>query len=246
MTLTEEQRAALKRVVAYMDEMYAVASPYHGCTEDANRLRAMIDSSDHIRESPKMVGFDLEENRAAIDSAINSLLCEGWDNEASTVRRLVAEIERLRADLEQSEICIRARMECIDDQAAYIKELESSLDEAETLTKKNAELMNAYLARIAELEDALAEERAGAIRCEFNDHCEIDLPDAMIRARQELQADGKIGPGARPPCWQITEERTEALQDVIDRYDVYDRCLVTHDWKVHVLEVLQAMLKEAE
>ena len=98
MTLTEEQRAALKRVIAYMNRMYGIASPYYGCTEDANILRAMIDSSDHIRESPKMVGFDLEENRAAIDSAINSLLCEGWDNEASTVRRLVAEIERLRGD----------------------------------------------------------------------------------------------------------------------------------------------------
>ncbi len=98
MILTEEQRAALKRVVAYMDDMYAIASPYHGCTEDANILRAMIDSGDHFGEPNKMIGFDLEENRAAIDSAINSLLCEGWDNEASTVRRLVAEIERLRGD----------------------------------------------------------------------------------------------------------------------------------------------------
>ena len=60
MTLTEEQRAALKRVAAYMDEMYAVASPYHGCTEDANRLRAMIDSSDHIVEPDELIGFDLE------------------------------------------------------------------------------------------------------------------------------------------------------------------------------------------
>jgi hypothetical protein len=60
MTLTEEQLAALKRVVAYMDEMYAVASPYHGCTEDANRLRAMIDSSDHIVEPDELIGFDLE------------------------------------------------------------------------------------------------------------------------------------------------------------------------------------------
>ena len=50
MTLTEEQRAALKRVAAYMDEMYSVASPYHGCTEDANILRAMIDSSEHVTE----------------------------------------------------------------------------------------------------------------------------------------------------------------------------------------------------
>jgi hypothetical protein len=60
MTMTEEQMAALKRVVAYMDEMYAVASPYHGCTEDANRLRAMIDSSDHIVEPDELIGFDLE------------------------------------------------------------------------------------------------------------------------------------------------------------------------------------------
>ena len=103
MTLTEEQRAALKRVAAYMDEMYSVASPYHGCTEDSDLLRAMIDSSEHFTDHTKMIGFDLEKNRAAIDSAINSLLCEGWDNEASTVRRLVAEIERLRASLVEHE-----------------------------------------------------------------------------------------------------------------------------------------------
>jgi hypothetical protein len=60
MILTEEQRAALKRVVAYMDEMYAIASPYHGCTEDANILRAMIDSSEHFSDATKMIGFDLE------------------------------------------------------------------------------------------------------------------------------------------------------------------------------------------
>ena len=73
--------------------------------------------------------------------------------------------------------------------------------------------MNGYLRRIAELEDALVEERAGAIRCEFYDLCEIDLPDAMIRARQELQADGKIGPdAAKPQSWQITEERIGLLE----------------------------------
>ena len=119
------------------------------------------------------VAFDLEKNRAAIDSAINSLLCEGWDNEASTVRRLVAEIERLRAslveheehenqthevlgnilgtddtlenvakraatrikdlkaDLEQSERVIEARLDAIDQQAARIKELEGLLEKSE-------------------------------------------------------------------------------------------------------------------
>jgi hypothetical protein len=40
--------------------------------------------------------------------------------------------------------------------------------------------------------------------------------------------------------------RLEKLQDAVNRYDVYDRCLVTHDRKVHVLGVLRAMLTEAE
>ena len=60
MILTEEQKRALKRVVAYMDEMYAITSPYHGCTKDANILRAMIDSSEHVTDHTKMIGFDLE------------------------------------------------------------------------------------------------------------------------------------------------------------------------------------------
>ena len=61
MTLTEEQRAALKRVIAYMTRMYGIASPYYGCTEDANILRAMIDSSGTVEPTG---GFDLEKRLA--------------------------------------------------------------------------------------------------------------------------------------------------------------------------------------
>jgi hypothetical protein len=78
------------------------------------------------------------------------------------------------------------------------------------------------MARIAELEKWLKEGRAGVIRTESYDHCEgmyrIDLPDAMIRAQQELQSEGKIGNGDHiaetdqmVPCWQITEERKAAI-----------------------------------
>ena len=173
MTLTEEQRAALKRVAAYMDEMYSVASPYHGCTEDSDLLRAMIDSSEHFTDASKMPGFDLEKARAGIshyrienpsnvdtECALKELV-----DQANLAEDAIAEIERLRA-------------------------------------------------RITELEGALVEERAGAIRCESYDHCEgmyrIDLPDAMIRAQQELQADGKIGPDAtKPRSWQITDKRLD-------------------------------------
>lgn len=330
MTLTEEQRAALKRVAAYMDEMYSVASPYHGCTEDANLLRAMIDSSGTVEPTG---GFDLEAARAALVGALKpggyhdqetariihthmpSLLAEierlraenAWlksdrefqsEEQAARIKSLKKEIrqpkheskvevkftnsyikrlhdaeariEELEADLEQSEICIRARMECIDDQAAYIKELESSLDEAETLTKQNAELMNGYLSRIAELEDALVEGltnflhyRAScydpARRCPYAKECDdCSTWDAcghveMFRseARQQLQAEGKIGPDAtKPRVWQITEERKAALSAMSSlRTDVdcpqCDAWLHFSDIAEHA-PVLRTMLREAE
>ena len=99
MTLTEEQRDAIRAISKLpMAIGCQLCHPYIMKNYGSHFivLRAMIDGS-------SMVGFDLEKNRAAIDSAINSLLCEGWDNEASTVRRLVAEIERLRASLVEHE-----------------------------------------------------------------------------------------------------------------------------------------------
>src|SRR5574344_2824011 len=142
MILTEEQRAALKRVVAYMDEMYAIASPYHGCTEDANILRAMTDSSDHIREPPKMVGFDLVARIRELEAENVQLLAALDESE-----RVVAHKTKSAAHWYDEHLQARAdrvqTRRVVEQQAARIKELESSLDEAEALTKKNADLMNA-------------------------------------------------------------------------------------------------------
>lgn len=60
---------------------------------------------------------------------------------------------------------------------------------------------------------------------------------------QHLQADGKIGPGARPPCWQITEERKAAIWHavaVLKENDPDDE----HLWDEEIA-VLRAMLTEA-
>ena len=292
MTLTEEQRAALKRVAAYMDEMYSVASPYHGCTEDANLLRAMIDSSGTVEPTG---GFDLEKARAA-DEALpypldaNEIWVSGKGqmhinppnapsifftlSDLCEFRNLfhgqAAEIERLRADLEQAEICIQARLDVIDQQAKEIKEREASLDEAEALTKKNAELMNVYLRRIAELEDALVEGltnflhyRAScydpARRCPYAKECDdCSTWDACghvekfrSEARRRLQAEGKIGngdhvvgPDQMVPCWQITEERVGlleyCLETLLDAPDIEEI-----PGPGHSIEVLRAMLTEA-
>ena len=121
MTLTEEQRAALKRVAAYMDEMYSVASPYHGCTEDSDLLRAMIDSSGTVEPTG---GFDLERARGLRD-----FLQDDCAEVGDVWGEMIAEIERLRGyeiaarDLSADLTKVAGAR---DEQAARIKELEDA------------------------------------------------------------------------------------------------------------------------
>jgi TolA-binding protein len=250
--------------------------------------------------------FDLEAARAGIahyrienhsnvdtESAIKELV-----DQANLAEDALAEIERLRADLEQSERVIEARLDVIDQQAARIKslkkeirrlkheskveqeftnsyikrlhdaearikELGSSLDEAEALTKQNAELMNGYLRRIAELEDALVEGltnflhyRAScydpARRCPYAKECDdCSTWDAcghveMFRseARRQLQAEGKIGPDAKPRVWQITEERKKTSIDSIELIELNN--YYNDHTMFDLCNMLHAMLKEAE
>ena len=217
------------------------------------------------------VGFDLEKARAGIshyrienpsnvdtESALKELV-----DQANLAEDALAEIERLRAALAESEKIVehksksathwydehlRAQTDLtqservIEQQAARIKELGSSLDEAEALTKKNADLMNGYLARIAELEEWLKKERSarlleqtGSILLAYLKENEIDF-DIFFdgKALEQLQAEGKIGPDARPPCWQITEERMRAI-----------RMAEELAWDCKAVAVLRAMLQEA-
>lgn len=263
MILTEEQRAALKRVVAYMDRMYAIASPYYGCAEDANLLRAMIDSSKHVTDHTKMIVFDLEKNRAAIDSAINSLLCEGWDNEASTVRRLVAEIERLRAENEEAQESLTAAYllgshEKAHEQAAKIKELEADVLQKSLLCDSIAENCNSLRnrawkaeARIEELE-ADNQNLVTLNKSLMNNDWILRDNNRKYRKRAlkaELlnkELNGKIGPDAdaKPRVWQITEER-EAAVDFALEY-ISDDANDSNDPGIcFCVEALRAMLTEA-
>lgn len=122
MILTEEQRAALKRVVAYMDEMYAIASPYHGCTEDANILRAMIDSSEHFTDATKMIGFDLERARGLRD-----FLQDDCAEVGDVWGEMIAEIERLRGEMENYG----------DDYVCQMKSKDARIQELEDAHKRS-------------------------------------------------------------------------------------------------------------
>ena len=185
---------------------------------------------------------EIERLRAALDESEQILA-----HKTKTATHWYEEGLKTRADLVQSK-------RVVEQQAARLKELESSLDEAEALTKKNADLMNAYLARIAELEDALVEGltnflhyRAScydpARRCPYAKECDDcstwdacgHVEKSRSEARRQLQAEGKIGPDAKPRVWQITEERKETLRRALEEYKIFPNDQA----------VLRAMLTEA-
>lgn len=167
------------------------------------------------------------------------------------------EIERLRASL-------------IDLHAEYINTLEKNpecsawdLDEQsdadQRRLRKNA--MKAisiseppiYLqaeqqaARIKELEDALVEYlaadiayAAGVLWSRLGPRKE----EYRERARQQLQAGGKIGTGARPPCWQITEDRVTAIDQGL-RFLEWSNAKTGHVETKKRIAILKTMLEEA-
>jgi hypothetical protein len=217
MTLTEEQRAAIHAVSGLLT---AIGCPQchsylqKNYTHHIEVLRAMIDSSDHIVEHDELIGFDLEKARDA---------AKFDDRMAITMFPLaIAEIERLLADLEQSERVVEARLDVIDQQAARIKELEADNQNLVTLNKS---LMNNDWI----LRDNNRKYRKRAQKAEF--------------LNKELKS--KIGPDAKPHCWQITEERKAAIRDA--EIALRDAVLDSNDphcWDAETA-VLRAMLTEA-
>ncbi len=204
MTLTEEQRAALKRVAAYMDEMYSVASPYHGCTEDSDLLRDMIDSSGTVEPTG---GFDLERARGLRD-----FLQDDCAEVGDVWGEMIAEIERLRAsltdlhaeyintleknpgcsawDLDEQSIGDQRRLRRnaahaisiveppiylqADQQAAKILELEA-------ISRRRNEIINKQVAKIKELEEALVE-MVATNPCNIPTLCDVVHDELMCPA----------------------------------------------------------------
>jgi len=260
--LAEDALAEIERLQASLIDLHAeyinTLEKNPGCSAwdldeqsdaDQRRLRKNAAHAISIVEPPIYLQADqqvakIKELKADLEQSERVI-----DQQAARIKSLKKEIRRLKHESKVEQEFTNSYIKRLHDAEARIKELGSSLDEAEALTKKNAELMNGYLRRIAELEDALVEERAGAIRCESYDHCEgmyrIDLPDAMIRAQQELQAEGKIGlDAAKPRSWQITEERVGlleyCLETLLDAPDIEEI-----PGPGHSIEVLRAMLTEA-
>jgi DNA repair exonuclease SbcCD ATPase subunit len=158
------------------------------------------------------VGFDLEKNRAAIDSAINSLLCEGWDNEASTVRGLVTEIERLRAIIDKP---LEGRVWKID-----LDTLNTSPDDAEFNMARRwhaayRKAQNSNLLRKQEIERLRPYEKVAA----------------------DLQACGSyvgIGPGEGD--LPISERVRRCVNRLKETQHEYEQKLITKDARIQELK----------
>ena len=127
----------------------------------------------------------------------------------------------------------------VEQQAARIKELES-------LVESSMSLVGCHQRVIEKREKALVEERARYIDDFIH---EFDpQEDRLDEAREQLRAEGKIGPDAdvKPHCWQITEERKAAIRDA--EIALRDAVLDSNDphcWDAETA-VLRAMLTEAE
>ena len=226
MTLTKEQKLALTRVVAYMDEMYAIASPYYGCTEDANILRSMIDSSEHIREPPKMVGFDL----------------------VARIRELEAENVQLLAALDESERVVAHKTKSAAHW--YDEHLQARADRVQT-----RRVVEQQAARIKELEDAHKRSGAkyAKIINELRSSVYANMPGLKKQWDEILNtpANDKIGPDAdaKPRVWQITEERKAAIKELSELLTAIG-CPSCHYYIQknygEDITVLRAMLTEAD
>ncbi len=181
--LAEDALAEIERLRAETEEAQEslTAAYLLGSHKKAQEMAARI----------KELEADLEQAEICIQARLDVI-----DQQAARIKSLKKEIRRLKHESKVEQEFTNSYIKRLHDAEARIKELEAQCEDLMQNCNSLRERVWKAEVRIKEQDDALVEERAGAIRCEFYDHCEIDLPDAMIRARQELQAEGKIGPDA--------------------------------------------------
>jgi hypothetical protein len=269
MTLTEEQRAAIKIAIRYIPCWPSACKERYA----KEVLQAMIDSSDHIVEIDELIGFDLEKARAEVATASARRFSESREQARifcaeEILPDALDEIERLRAsliDLHAEYInTLEKNPECsawdLDEQSdADQRRLRKNAAHAISITEPPIYLQAEQLAaRIKELEDALVEERARVITSHPLTHV---IDEDRTEASMQLQAEGKIGPDAETgnrdhvvgpdqmvpngKVLQITEERKAAIDRGLQFLEWSYAKNSAHDTKEQIA-VLWAMLEASQ
>ena len=194
----DSAEAEIERLRADYDKLKSSLLVIDGCKKLMNRA-ARID--------------ELEADNQNLVTLNKSLMNNDWilrdNNRKYRKRAQKAELlnKELKADLEQSERVVEARLDVIDQQAAKIRELEDALRDA--IQPGDADKIDTFL------RDCMCPDSEGPNECCMCPEDTIEFCDLLKRVRvasQQLQAEGKIGPDAdaKPHCWQITEERKAA------------------------------------
>ena len=251
MTLTEEQRPTAGFDLEKARDVEKAMSPMPWIVlEEAHGEMIIIRNPNHPMYIDGIVAWGSVAEANTPDAIGIAYMRENFSN-------LIGEIERLRASL-------------IDLHAEYINTLEKNPDcsawdldeqsiEDQRRLRKNAMkaisiseppvylLVEEQAARIQELEDALVEDLAADIA--YDDRLLWSRLDGQRqdeyreKARQQLQAGGKIGPDAKPRVWQITDERKAAIDRGLQFLEWSYAKNSAHDTKEQIA-VLWAMLEE--
>jgi len=180
----------------------------------------------------------------------------------------IDEIERLRAE---HEAVLLRRNKIINKQDAKIKELEANCiydpetgkvfvpdghPELEKLRARNRDLEDTLRDAIQPgdadkidtfLRDCMCPDSEGPNECCMCPEDTIEFCNLLKRVRvasQQLQDEGKIGPDAKPHCWQITDERILAIENAISSCVLIER--YTGQDLQHETAVLRTMLGEVK
>ena len=249
----------------YLDLQYQL----DGAEAEIERLRAdydklkssllVIDGCKKLMNQAARID-ELEADNQNLVTLNKSLMNNDWilrdNNRKYRKRAQKAELlnKELKADLEQSERVVEARLEVIDQQAAQIRELEKNCiydpEQGKIFVPHGYPELEKLRARVSELEDA--HKRSGAkyakIINELRSSVYAKIP-SLQKQWNDVLADGKIGPDAdaKPHCWQITEERNATLAaalKVLERLRKVNTD-TDHSYLNRGIVVLRAMLTEA-
>ena len=137
---------------------------------------------------------EIERLRAENEEAQESLTAaymlgshEKAHEQAAHISELEVEIAELKADLEQSEICIQARLDVIDQQAARIKSLKKEIRRLKHESKVEQEFTNSYIKRLHDAEARIKELEADLEQSEICIRARMDVIDQQAAQIKSLE-----------------------------------------------------------